>query len=120
MKYFCYTMGDERDAIPPPAPADMAAMGEFVAEMMAKGVLLATGGMAPTSMAVRIRYEENEYTVTDGPFAEARELVGGWALIDVPSKDEALGIAKRFLKLAGGGESTIRPVFGPEDFAPPA
>ena len=54
--------------------------------------------------------------VTDGPFAEAKELIGGWALMDVRDKDEALEWAKRFLRIAGEGESYVRQTFGPEDF----
>ena len=118
MKYLCYTLGTETDAIPAPSPDMMAEMGDFVAEAMASGKLIATGGVAPIAQAFRVRYDAGEFTVTDGPFSEAKELVGGWALIDVPTRAEAEEMAKRFLRIAGGGESTIRPSFGPDDDFP--
>jgi hypothetical protein len=89
-----------------------------VAEAAKSGALIATGGLAPTSDGVKVAYNGGSFTVTDGPFIEAKELIGGWALIQVASKDEAITWAKRFLKIVGGGESRIRQVFGQEDFGP--
>jgi hypothetical protein len=118
MKFFAYTLGDENVPIPPPTPEEMAVMGAFIQEAQQAGVLLDTGGLAPTSEGVKVRYADGKYTVTDGPFSEAKELIGGWALIEVASKDDAIGWAKRFLGIVGGGESRIRQVFGPDDFGP--
>jgi len=60
-----------------------------------------------------VRYADGEFTVIDGPYTEAKELIGGWGLMEVRDKAEAVEWTKRFLAVAGGGESTIRQVFGP-------
>jgi hypothetical protein len=116
MRFFGYTLADESAPLPMPEPTPemMEAMGAFVEEATKAGVLLATGGLAPTAMGTKITYANGEFTVTDGPFAEAKELVGGWALMETRDKDEAIEWTKRFLQVAGGGESRIRQVFGPE------
>jgi len=110
MRYFGYTLGDPSAPMTPPSPELMADMGKFVEEATQAGVLIATGGLAPLDQATRIKYADGEFTVTDGPFTEAKELVGGWALMEVRDKAEAIEWTKRFLRLAGPGESTIRPV----------
>ncbi|MGO9081972.1 MAG: YciI family protein [Streptosporangiaceae bacterium] len=111
MRYFGYTLGDPSAPMTPPSPELMADMGKLVEEATKAGVLLATGGMAPLDQATRVQYADGEFTVTDGPFTEAKELIGGWALMEVRDKAEAIEWTKRFLRLAGPGESTIRPVF---------
>lgn len=117
MRFFCYSLGDESVPIPPPSPELMAEMGPFMEEATKAGVLLATGGLAPTSEGVKVDYSDGSFTVTDGPFTEAKELIGGWALVEVASMEEAITWTKRFLRITGG-ESRIRQVFGPEDFGP--
>jgi len=112
MKFFGYTLADPSIPIPLPDAAMYAKMGAFVEEATKAGVLLATGGLAPVEEATRVRYADGEFTVLDGPFAEAKELVGGWALMEVRDKDEAIEWTKRFLALAGPGESTLREVYG--------
>lgn len=118
MRFLMYTMGDDSIPMPPPTPELMTNMGAFVEEATRAGALLATGGLAPTAQATRVAYSKGEYSVTDGPFAEAKELIGGWALIEARDRAEALEWAKRFLAIAGEGESTIREVFGPPDSPP--
>lgn len=118
MKFFAYTLGDPTIPLPPPSPEDLVTMGAFVEEAQRAGVLIATGGLAPTSEGVQVAYDGHDYTITDGPFAEAKELIGGWALLDVTSKEEAIDWTKRFLAKVGRGESRIRQVFGPDDFGP--
>jgi hypothetical protein len=86
-------------------------MGKFIEEMTAAGVLLATGGLDPAG--VRLTSSGDEITVTDGPFAEAKEAVVGFALVEVRSKEEAIELARRFRKIVGDGESVIQQVFGP-------
>jgi hypothetical protein len=113
MRFLGYQLGDPSVPMPPPDPAMFAAMGEFVAEATRAGVLLATGGTAPPEQATKVRYADGEFTVLDGPFTEAKELVGGWALMEVRDKAEAIEWTKRFLAIAGGGESTLREVVGP-------
>jgi hypothetical protein len=114
MRFLMYTLGDESIPIPPPTPELMADMGKFIEEATKAGVLLATGGLAPTALGSKVTNKNGEFTVTDGPFAEAKELIGGWALCECRDKDEAIEWTKRFLAIIGDGESRIREVFGPE------
>jgi hypothetical protein len=86
-------------------------MGKFIEELTASGELLATGGLDPH--ATLISGKGGEITVTDGPFAEAKEAVAGFALIEVRSKEEAIELGRRFRKIVGDGEGTIQQVFGP-------
>ncbi len=86
-------------------------MSAFVEEATKAGVLLATGGLAPVEEATRVKYADGDFTVLDGPFSEAKELVGGWALMETRDKAEAIEWTKRFLTIAGPGESTIRQVY---------
>ncbi|MFD0884577.1 YciI family protein [Streptosporangium algeriense] len=86
-----------------------AEMAAFVEELTAAGVLLATGGLEPGG--VRLVSSGGEITVTDGPFAEAKEAVAGFALVEVRSKEEAVELARRFRRIVGDGESVIQQVF---------
>src|SRR5262249_45743266 len=101
----------------PPSPENMAAMGKLVEEMAKAGVLLATEGCLPSSKGARVRISGGKFTVTDGPFTETKEVVGGFALFQVKSKEEAIEWTKRFLKLAGDGESEIREIYEAPAFA---
>ena len=96
----------------------MAAMGAFVEEMVKSGALLATDGLQPMSKGARVRRRNGEMTVTDGPFVEAKELIGGYAVRQLASKEEAVEMAKRFLAVAGDGETEIRQIFEASDFPP--
>ena len=82
----------------PPKPL-MNAMETFVGEGFRTGWLKETAGLKSTSESLRIRSKGGTLTVTDGPFAETKEIVGGYAIVDVKSKDEALDIARRFMEL---------------------
>jgi len=64
--------------------------------------------LQPNSKRVRVRYDAGKFTVTDGPFAETKELIAGYAIMQVDSMEQAVELAKRFLQVAGGGESEIR------------
>ena len=110
MKYLGYTLGDPDAPMTPPTPEAMAEMGRFVEEATKAGVLVATGGVAPSSEGVIVTRKNGEFTVTDGPFAEAKELIGGWAVMECRDIDEAVEWCKRFLDIAGDGESRIRPI----------
>jgi hypothetical protein len=113
MKFFGYTLGDPDTPVGPASPEEYQQMSAFVEEATKAGVLLATGGLAPLNEAVKVKYSGGEFTVLDGPFAEAKELVGGWALMETRDINEAIEWTKRFLTIAGDGESTIRQVYGP-------
>jgi hypothetical protein len=110
MRFLGYTMGDPSTPFSPPKPELMAEMGAFVEEATKAGVLLATGGVAPFAEATRVTYTDGKFTVVDGPYTEAKELIGGWALMEVRDKDEAVEWTKRFLRIVGEGESTLRQV----------
>ena len=111
MRFLGYTLADPSVPIPEANPEMYAKMGAFIEEATKAGVLLATGGLAPVEEAVKISYTDGKFTVLDGPFSEAKELVGGWALMETRDKDEAIEWTKRFLAIVGEGESTIRQVF---------
>ena len=93
----------------PPDEQLYAEMGRFVEELTRAGVLLATGGL---DRGTHVVASGGNITLTDGPFTEAKELIGGWALMETRDKDEAIEWTKRFLAIAGHGESTIRTVYG--------
>lgn len=113
MKFLGYTLGDPNAPVDPPSPEMYEKMGAFVEEATKAGIILATGGVGPLDDAIKISYVDGKYTVLDGPFAEAKELVGGWALMECRDKDEAIEWTKRFLAVAGHGDVTVREVFGP-------
>ncbi len=94
----------------PPSPQEIAEMGKFIEESFKSGTLLATEGCLPSSKGARVRLAGGKLSVTDGPFTEAKELVAGFALVKAQSKAEAVEMAKRFLKVAGDGETEIRQV----------
>jgi hypothetical protein len=109
-----YKPGSESNT--PPTQQEMAALGQLIEEMTKAGVLLATDGLQPSSKGARVQLSGGKITVVDGPFTEAKELVAGYAIIDVNSKEEAIELTKRFLKVMGKGESEIRQMHeGPGD-----
>ncbi len=112
MKYLCYTLGDPNVPFGDPEPEMYQKMDDFMEEATKAGVLLATGGVGPLDEAVRVSYHDGEYTVLDGPFTEAKELIGGWALLECRDKAEVVEWTRRFLGIVGFGETTIRPVIG--------
>jgi len=112
MRFLGYTLADESVPMPEPSPDLYEEMGKFVEEATKAGVIVATGGIAPTAMGAKITLKNGEFTVVDGPFAEAKEIVGGWALLECRDKDEAIEWTKRFVSVLGEGEVRIRPVSG--------
>ena len=101
-----YQPGRETDA--PPTQQELAAMGELIGDMAKAGVLIATDGLQPSSKGARVTISDGKFTVTDGPFTETKELVAGYAIVQAKSKQEAIELAKRFLKVVGEGQSEIR------------
>ena len=93
----------------PPTQEHIAAMGRFIEELAKSGVLIQTDGLQHSSKGARVRMNaDGSFKVTDGPFTEAKEIIGGYAIVNAKSKAEAIELTKRFLKVAGGGESEIR------------
>ena len=119
MKYLAFIRHAEsyREAGPPPALMD--AMGWFVQKSLQDGSLVDTGGLLPTKDGFRIRLAKGAISVTDGPFIETKEVIGGWAILNAPSKVEALRIAREFMELHHKhwpqfeGEAEVRPMFDP-------
>jgi hypothetical protein len=97
----------------------MEAMGEFVQRSLKDGTLVETGGLLPSKEGVRIRLAGGKLTVTDGPFTEMKEVIGGWAILQMDSKAEAIRVATEFMELHRKhwpefeGESEVRPMFDP-------
>ncbi len=115
MRFMSFVKAAENQGTPPQALMD--AMGHLIEESMKAGVLIDTGGLAPTAMSTRIRLSGGNLTVVDGPFSEAKELIGGYAVMEFNSKEEAIeeepgkGASNRRPQLGPKGPRTIR--FGP-------
>ena len=101
----------------PPTEEEMSRMGALIDELAKSGVLVATDGLLPSSKGARVRLSGGKLTVTDGPFAEAKELIGGFAIFQVKSKDEVIELTKRFLEVAGDGEVEVRQMYDEPAFA---
>jgi hypothetical protein len=111
MRFLGYQMGDPSAPMPQPSQELYDEMGKFIEEATKAGVLVATGGLGPADEGTKVSLKDGKFTVLDGPFTEAKELIGGWALMEVRDKSEAIEWTKRFLSIIGEGESTIRPVY---------
>jgi len=99
-----------------PTEQELAAMGKYNEELVKAGVMLAGDGLHPTSQGARVYYSGSKRTVTDGPFTEAKELIAGYWILQVKSKEEAVEWAKRVPFEEGHVE--LRRIFELEDFAP--
>lgn len=115
MKFLSIYKTVERNA--PPSQEEMAKMGNLVEEGMKAGWLLATEGCLPTALGARVRNSNGKVTVTDGPFTEAKEVVGGFAILRANSKHEAIQLARDFLEVAGEGECELRQIFEADTYA---
>ena len=106
---------EESEAGVMPSEEILGEMGKFNEELVRAGVMLAGEGLHPTSRGVRIRFSGDERTVIDGPFAETKELLAGYWLIQARDRDEAIEWMKR-APFDGGTEIEVRPVFEEDDF----
>jgi len=110
----------------PPPKEFMDAMAKLGEEAVKAGAMVTSGGLAPTAKSTRVRLSRGQVTAIDGPFTEAKEVVGGYAVLEFKSKEEAIESAKNFMELhkkywpGWEGETEVRQVFGPEEFAPQA
>jgi len=115
-RYLMFIKHSESHRALPIPQALMAAMGEFVNEGFKSGVLKDTAGLKSTAEGFRVRVGGGKLTVTDGPFTEAKEVIGVYALVEVESKDEALKVARQFMDLHRvhwpefDGECEVRPL----------
>jgi hypothetical protein len=119
MKYLTFIRHSESYRESPPPQALMEAMGKFVEKSMKEGTLVDTGGLLRSKDGVRVRLKNGKITVTDGPFSESKEVIGGWAILQTASKSEAVRIATEFMEMHRKhwpefeGESELRPMFDP-------
>ena len=108
----------------PPPTQLMDAIAKLADEAAKAGTMLGNGGLGPTALGARVRLSGGQVTVTDGPFTETKEVVGGYAQFELKSKEEAVESAVRFMELhkkhwpGWEGETEVRQMFGPEDCAP--
>ena len=103
---------------PPPKPEAFVAMQKYNEELAKAGILLAAEGLTPTSKGTRVKFNGDKRTVIDGPFTESKELVAGFMIIKVNSKEEAIELVKRapFFSPTGTAEVEIRKLMDIEDF----
>ena len=119
MKYLTFIRHSESYRQSPPPAALMQAMGKFVEQSLKDGTLVDAGGLLPSKDGARVRLSKGKITVTDGPFTETKEVIGGWAILQTASRSEAMRIATEFMELHRKywpefeGESELRPMFGP-------
>ena len=128
MRFMMMVKGDRSyEAGAAPDPELGAAIGKLSEELMRAGVMVDMGGLLPTAMGARVRLAGGKLTVTDGPFSEAKEVIGGYAILRADSRQEAIELGKRFMALHAGvlgssyeGELEIRQMaeFGPEGCQP--
>lgn len=119
MKYLTFIRHAESYRQAGPPKALMEAMGKFVEKSRKDGSLVSTGGLLPSKDGARVRLADGKISVTDGPFTESKEVIGGWAILAADSKAEAVRLATEFMELHRkywpefAGESEVRPMFDP-------
>ena len=124
MKFMMIVKHAEKQGPPPKSLMD--AIAKLAEEEAKTGTMLGSGGLGPTALGARVRLSGGQVTVIDGPFTEAKEVVGGYAQFELKSKEVAVESAVRFMELhkkhwpGWEGETEVRQMFGPEDFAPKA
>lgn len=121
MRFMMLVKHAENQGAPPKELMDaMAAAGE---EATKSGAMVLSGGLAPLAMSTRVRVSQGKMVTLDGPFAETREVVGGFAVLEYKSKQAAIEGAQQFMELhrkfwpGWEGETEVRQLFGPEDFS---
>ena len=108
----------ESEAGPPPKPEAFVAMQEYNEDLAKRGILLAAEGLTPTSKGARVTFNDDERIVTDGPFAEAKEVVAGFSIIKANSLEDAIDLVKRTPNIFPNGKAVveIRKLMDVEDF----
>jgi len=121
MKFMMIVKHAEKQGPPPQELMD--AITKLSEEAAQAGTMLGNGGLRPTAQGARVRLSGGQVTVTDGPFTEAKEVIGGYAQFELKSKQEAVDSAVKFMELhkkywpGWEGETEVRQMFGPDDFA---
>jgi hypothetical protein len=120
MRFMTIVKSAEKYGFPPQGLID--AIEKLRLEAVAAGAMLDTGGLAPTATGKSVRLRQGRLEVIDGPFTETKEVVGGYAVFELKSQDEAVEWSRRFMELhrelwpGWEGETEVRQMFGPEDF----
>ena len=117
MKFLCIYKPSKPEGTPP-TQEEMVKMGQLIEEFTNSGILISTEGCLPSGKGARVRMSGGKFTVTDGPFTEAKEIVGGFALMRASTKEEMIEHMKKFLKVAGDGETEIRQIWEAADVTP--
>ena len=126
MRFMMMVKHPEGNNSGPPPKALTDAMDQIMQEAVNNGTMVMAGGLASTAQSNRVRLSGGKISVIDGPFTETKEVVGGFAIMDFKSKEEALEAAKHFIDLhrqhwpGWEGESEVRQMYGPEEFPPKA
>jgi hypothetical protein len=120
MRFMMIVKHSEKQGQPPKELMD--AISILAGEASTKGTMIGNGGLAPTALGARVRVSGGKVTTIDGPFTEAKEVIGGYAQFELKSNEEAVESAVRFMELhkkywpGWEGETEVRQMFGPEDF----
>lgn len=101
----------------PPTAEHIAEMGRLIEEMTKAGTLIETGGLQHSSTGFRVEKIGTQVTVTDGPYTEAKEVIGGYAILEAKNREHAVELARIFLDSVGGGTCDIRPMHQASEFA---
>jgi hypothetical protein len=124
MRFMMIVKHAEKQGFPPKSLMD--AIEKLAEEETKAGTMVGSGGLGSTALGARVRISGGKVAVTDGPFTETNEVVGGYAQFELKSKEEAIQSAVRFMELhkkhwpGWEGETEVRQMFGPEDCAPKA
>ena len=116
MKFLCIYKPSRPEGTPrspQETQQEMEKMGKLIEEMTKNGSLISTEGCLPSALGARVRLANGKFITTDGPFTEAKEIVGGMAIIQAKSKAEAIELTKNFLQVAGEGDTEIRQLYEP-------
>jgi hypothetical protein len=109
MRFLSVFKSPERST--PPSQEEMAKMGKLIGEAMSEGWLLSTEGCMASKLGARVRSTNGAVTVMDGPFTEAKEMIGGFAILKADSKAHAVELLRRFLAVVGDGECELRQLY---------
>jgi len=116
MRFLSMIRIDENSGVVP-SERLMQDMGKLIEEMTREGTLIETAGLRPTSEGVRVRLRHGKLSTSDGPFAETKEVIGGFAILEAASQKEAIELTKRFLRIHGDEwnvECEVRQMEGPD------
>jgi hypothetical protein len=121
MRFLTFVKASEKYRGSPPPQALMDAMGQFIGENIRTGAFIDGGGLYSTKYTVEVTLRQGKIAVTDGPFTEAKEVIGGYAILELPSREAAIENGKKFMELHAKhwpeweGTSEIRQIAGPDE-----